>query len=119
MADDGPLMMDAQKRPIPFVSSARVPMVAATTGGTCSLLKATMRLLPTISKPSLAMFQMIDHGAEFTLKSSGWTVKMGRSTIPLERVNNSLAMRVGTFDRTRERRRQPTSTSWLGSRRTT
>jgi hypothetical protein len=98
MVDEGPMMRDAQKRPIPFVSSARIPMVAATAGGTCSLLKATMRLGPTISKPILSMFQMIDHGAEFTLKSSGCTVKMGRSTIPLERVNNSLAMRVRTFD---------------------
>ena len=94
--DSGPVLRDAQKRPIPFESIAEVPMMT-TAGGSSELLKVKMRLGPTISKPLFSLCRMMDAGAKCWLSSEGSYMEHGTSRVPVGRQNDSLAIEVRAF----------------------
>jgi hypothetical protein len=101
--DAGPTLRDAQRQVIDFESVAKVPMVVQTEGG-AQLLKASMRLGKTMSKPILSMLGVMDKGADFWLSSkTGLIMYPGgdlAQPIPLERKNNTLGFYVKRFTTT-------------------
>ena len=98
-ADHGPTMRDAQKRPIPFEAACAVPMCPVSGEGK-NLMKVNMRLGSTISKPLFSLCRMMDAGVHFWLSSEGSYMQLGDGWAPIERVNDSLAMRMRTFGAT-------------------
>ena len=101
--DAGPTLRDAQRQAIDFEGVAKVPMVVHTEGGT-QLLKASMRLGKTMSKPILSMLGVMDKGADFWLSSkTGMIMYPGgdlTQPIQLERKNNTLGFNVKRFTTT-------------------
>ena len=96
-------MRDAQRNLIPFEAAAKIPMLALGGNGK-GLLKVHMRLGKTISKPIFSLCRMMDAGAEFWLSKHGAYMQLGEEQVPVERVNDSLAVRVRAYDSPNEAR---------------
>ncbi len=65
-------MRDAQKNVSTFDGMVAIPMAAAMSDETQTLLKAKFRLGETVSKPILSLPEAMDNGAGFWLSKESW-----------------------------------------------